>query len=191
MEGKMGDLNLETATLAGGCFWCVEAVFDDLEGVEDVISGYTGGHKPNPTYQEVCTGETGHAEAVRITFNPQIISYADLLRIFFTVHDPTTLNRQGNDVGTQYRSAIFYHNDVQKEVAAEIRDEIAAAGLYENPIVTEITPAGEFWPAEDYHQEYFANNPNQPYCAAVVAPKVAKFRQKFASRLKSRSRAAD
>lgn len=191
MEGKMGDLNLETATLAGGCFWCVEAVFDDLEGVEDVTSGYTGGHKPNPTYQEVCTGETGHAEAVRITFNPQIISYADLLRVFFTVHDPTTLNRQGNDVGTQYRSAIFYHNDVQKEVAAEIRDEIAAAGLYENPIVTEITPAGEFWPAENYHQEYFANNPNQPYCAAVVAPKVAKFRQKFASRLKSRSRAAD
>lgn len=191
MEGKMGDLNLETATLAGGCFWCVEAVFDDLEGVEDVTSGYTGGHKPNPTYQEVCTGETGHAEAVRITFNPQIISYADLLRVFFTVHDPTTLNRQGNDVGTQYRSAIFYHNDVQKEVAAEIRDEIAAAGLYENPIVTEITPAGEFWPAEDYHQEYFANNPNQPYCAAVVAPKVAKFRQKFALRLKSRSRAAD
>lgn len=191
MEGKMGDLNLETATLAGGCFWCVEAVFDDLEGVEDVTSGYTGGHKPNPTYQEVCTGETGHAEAVRITFNPQIISYADLLRVFFTVHDPTTLNRQGNDVGTQYRSAIFYHNDVQKEVAAEIRDEIAAAGLYENPIVTEITPAGEFWPAENYHQEYFANNPNQPYCAAVVAPKVAKFRQKFALRLKSRSRAAD
>lgn len=191
MEGNMGDINLETATLAGGCFWCVEAVFDDLEGVEDVISGYTGGHKANPTYQEVCTGETGHAEAVRITFNPQIISYADLLRIFFTVHDPTTLNRQGNDVGTQYRSAIFYHNDVQKEVAAQIRDEIAAAGLYENPIVTEITPAGEFWPAENYHQEYFANNPNQPYCAAVVAPKVAKFRQKFASRLKSRSRAAD
>lgn len=191
MEGNMGDINLETATLAGGCFWCVEAVFDDLEGVEDVISGYTGGHKANPTYQEVCTGDTGHAEAVRITFNPQIISYADLLRIFFTVHDPTTLNRQGNDVGTQYRSAIFYHNDVQKEVAAQIRDEIAAAGLYENPIVTEITPAGEFWPAENYHQEYFANNPNQPYCAAVVAPKVAKFRQKFASRLKSRSRAAD
>jgi peptide-methionine (S)-S-oxide reductase len=191
MEGNMSDINLETATLAGGCFWCVEAVFDDLEGVEDVISGYTGGHKANPTYQEVCTGETGHAEAVRITFNPQIISYADLLRIFFTVHDPTTLNRQGNDVGTQYRSAIFYHNDVQKEVAAQIRDEIAAAGLYENPIVTEITPAGEFWPAENYHQEYFANNPNQPYCAAVVAPKVAKFRQKFASRLKSRSRAAD
>ncbi|MFN3419568.1 MAG: peptide-methionine (S)-S-oxide reductase MsrA [Pyrinomonadaceae bacterium] len=180
----MNNDNFETATLAAGCFWCVEAVFDDLEGVTDVVSGYSGGHKENPTYAEVCTGETGHAEVVQITFDPKIISYADILRVFFTVHDPTTLNRQGNDVGTQYRSAIFYHNPEQKRTAEEIRDEIAAAGIYGDPIVTEITPFDRFWPAEDYHQEYFANNPNQPYCAAVVAPKVAKFRRKYAARLK-------
>jgi peptide-methionine (S)-S-oxide reductase len=180
----MNNDNFETATLAAGCFWCVEAVFDDLEGVTDVVSGYSGGHKENPTYAEVCTGETGHAEVVQITFDPKIISYADILRVFFTVHDPTTLNRQGNDVGTQYRSAIFYHNPEQKRTAEEIRDEIAAAGIYDDPIVTEITPFDRFWPAEDYHQEYFANNPNQPYCAAVVAPKVAKFRRKYAARLK-------
>ncbi|MEW6362557.1 MAG: peptide-methionine (S)-S-oxide reductase MsrA [Acidobacteriota bacterium] len=180
----MNNDNFETATLAAGCFWCVEAVFDDLEGVTDVVSGYSGGHKENPTYAEVCTGETGHAEVVQITFDPKIISYADILRVFFTVHDPTTLNRQGNDVGTQYRSAIFYHNPEQKRTAEEIRDEIAAAGIYDHPIVTEITPFDRFWPAEDYHQEYFANNPNQPYCAAVVAPKVAKFRRKYAARLK-------
>lgn len=180
----MNNDNFETATLAAGCFWCVEAVFDALEGVTDVVSGYSGGHKENPTYAEVCTGETGHAEVVQITFDPKIVSYADILRVFFTVHDPTTLNRQGNDVGTQYRSAIFYHNPEQKRTAEEIRDEIAAAGIYDDPIVTEITPFNRFWPAEDYHQEYFANNPNQPYCAAVVAPKVAKFRQKYAARLK-------
>jgi peptide-methionine (S)-S-oxide reductase len=180
----MNNDNFETATLAAGCFWCVEAVFDDLEGVTDVVSGYSGGHKENPTYAEVCTGETGHAEVVQITFDPKIISYDDILRVFFTVHDPTTLNRQGNDVGTQYRSAIFYHNPEQKRTAEEIRDEIAAAGIYDDPIVTEITPFNRFWPAEDYHQEYFANNPNQPYCAAVVAPKVAKFRRKYAARLK-------
>lgn len=179
----MNNDNFETATLAAGCFWCVEAVFDDLEGVTDVVSGYSGGHKENPTYAEVCTGETGHAEVVQITFDPKIISYDDILRVFFTVHDPTTLNRQGNDVGTQYRSAIFYHNPEQKRIAEEIRDEIAAAGIYDDPIVTEITPFDRFWPAEDYHQEYFANNPNQPYCAAVVAPKVAKFRRKYAARL--------
>lgn len=180
----MNNDNFETATLAAGCFWCVEAVFDDLEGVTDVVSGYSGGHKENPTYAEVCTGETGHAEVVQITFDPKIISYDDILRVFFTIHDPTTLNRQGNDVGTQYRSAIFYHNPEQKRTAEEIRDEIAAAGIYDDPIVTEITPFNRFWPAEDYHQEYFANNPNQPYCAAVVAPKVAKFRRKYAARLK-------
>ena len=180
----MNNDNFETATLAAGCFWCVEAVFDDLEGVTDVVSGYSGGHKENPTYAQVFTGETGHAEVVQITFDPKIISYDDILRVFFTVHDPTTLNRQGNDVGTQYRSAIFYHNPEQKRTAEEIRDEIAAAGIYDDPIVTEITPFDRFWPAEDYHQEYFANNPNQPYCAAVVAPKVAKFRRKYAARLK-------
>jgi len=176
--------NLETATLAAGCFWCVEAVLDDLVGVEDVVSGYSGGHKINPTYQEVCSETTGHAEVVQIRFDPETISFADILRIFFTVHDPTTLNRQGNDVGSSYRSAIFYHSDEQRKTAEEIVAEITAEQLYGDPIVTEITPFDKFWSAEDYHQEYFANNPSQPYCAAVVAPKVAKFRSKFASRLK-------
>lgn len=175
---------LETATLAAGCFWCVEAVFDDLIGVEDVVSGYSGGHKENPTYREVCDETTGHAEVVQIRFDPAVISYDDILRVFFTVHDPTQLNRQGNDIGTSYRSAIFYHSDEQKETAERVIAEITAEGLYPGPIVTEVTAFDKFWPAEDYHQEYFANNPNQPYCAAVVAPKVAKFRQKFVSRLK-------
>jgi peptide-methionine (S)-S-oxide reductase len=177
-------MELETATLAAGCFWCVEAVFDDLRGVEDVVSGYSGGHKENPTYQEVCSETTGHAEVVQVRFDPNELSYADLLRVFFTVHDPTQLNRQGNDIGTSYRSAIFYHSDEQRQTAEQIIAEITAAGIYDRPIVTEVTPFDRFWPAEDYHQEYFANNPNQPYCAAVVAPKVAKFRQKFAARLK-------
>lgn len=175
---------LETATLAAGCFWCVEAVFDDLVGVEDVVSGYSGGHKENPTYQEVCSETTGHAEVVQIKFDPEKLSYADLLRVYFTVHDPTTLNRQGGDVGSSYRSAIFYHSPEQKAAAEEVIKEVAEAGIYDDPIVTEIAAFDKFWPAEDYHQEYFANNPNQPYCAAVVAPKVAKFRQKFADRLK-------
>ncbi len=176
--------NLETATLAAGCFWCVEAVFDDLVGVEDVISGYSGGHKENPTYQEVCSETTGHAEVVQIRFDPTVISYAEILRIFFTVHAPTTPNRQGNDIGSSYRSALFYHSDEQRKTAEEIVAEITAEQLYANPVVTEITPFDKFWSAEDYHQEYFANNPSQPYCAGVVAPKVAKFRQKFADRLK-------
>ncbi|HEV7700007.1 MAG TPA: peptide-methionine (S)-S-oxide reductase MsrA [Pyrinomonadaceae bacterium] len=176
---------LETATLAAGCFWCVEAVFDDLKGVEDVVSGYSGGHTENPTYQEVCSETTGHAEVAQIKFDPDELSFADLLRVFFTVHDPTQLNRQGNDIGTSYRSAIFYHSDEQRRVAEEVIAEITADAIYDKPIVTEITPFDKFWPAENYHQEYFANNPNQPYCAAVVAPKVAKFRQKFLSRLKS------
>lgn len=176
--------DLETATLAAGCFWCVEAIFDDLQGVEDVVSGYSGGHKENPTYKEVCSETTGHAEVVQIRFDPEVLSYADLLRVYFTVHDPTTLNRQGGDIGTSYRSAIFYHSDKQRQTAEQIIAEITAEGIYENPIVTEVTAFDKFWPAEDYHQEYFANNPTQPYCAAVVAPKVAKFRQKFVSRLK-------
>ena len=159
-------------------------VLDDLVGGEDVVSGYSGGHKINPTYQEVCSETTGHAEVVQIRFDPETISFADILRIFFTVHDPTTLNRQGNDVGSSYRSAIFYHSDEQRKTAEEIVAEITAEQLYGDPIVTEITPFDKFWSAEDYHQEYFANNPSQPYCAAVVAPKVAKFRSKFASRLK-------
>ena len=187
-DRPFGNINsmaeLETATLAAGCFWCVEAVFDDLVGVEDVVSGYSGGHKDNPTYQEVCSETTGHAEVVHVRFDPERLSYADLLRVYFTVHDPTTLNRQGGDVGTSYRSAIFYHSPEQKASAEDVIKEIAAAAIYDNPIVTEVTAFDKFWPAEDYHQEYFLNNPNQPYCAAVVAPKVAKFRKKFADRLK-------
>lgn len=180
----MNSEKLETATLAAGCFWCVEAVFDDLKGVEDVVSGYSGGHKDNPTYQEVCSETTGHAEVVQIKFDPEQLSFADLLRVYFTVHDPTTLDRQGNDIGSSYRSAIFFHSDDQQRVAEQIIGEITTEGIYDKPIVTQITEFDKFWPAEDYHQEYFANNPNQPYCAAVVAPKVAKFRQKFVSRLK-------
>jgi peptide-methionine (S)-S-oxide reductase len=180
----MENRSVETATLAAGCFWCVEAVFDDLKGVQDVVSGYSGGHKDNPTYQEVCSETTGHAEVVQVTFDPSVLTYADLLRVFFSVHDPTTLDRQGNDMGSSYRSAIFYHSDEQHRVAREIIDEVSKEKVYDDPIVTEITPFDKFWPAENYHQEYFANNPNQPYCAAVVAPKVAKFKQKFAERLK-------
>lgn len=180
----MSEKVLETATLAAGCFWCVEAVFDDLKGVEDVVSGYSGGHTENPTYQEVCSETTGHAEVVQIKFDPDQLSFADLLRVFFSVHDPTTLNRQGNDIGSSYRSAIFYHSDEQKITAEEIIDEVNKAAIYDNPIVTEVTAFDKFWAAEAYHQEYFANNPNQPYCAGVVAPKVAKFRSKFLSKLK-------
>ena len=179
--------NLETATLAAGCFWCIEAVFDDLKGVEDVVSGYSGGNTENPTYRQVCDGNTGHAEVAQIRFDPSVISFKDILRVFFAVHDPTTLNRQGNDVGTQYRSAIFYHNDEQKRDAEEVIKEITDEGVYDNPIVTEVTSFEKFWPAEDYHQEYFLNNPSQPYCQAVVAPKVAKFRKKFVDRLKSKA----
>ena len=186
----MENTNLETATLAAGCFWCVEAIFDDLRGVKDVISGYSGGHKENPTYQEVCSETTGHAEVVQIRFDPQEISFKEILQIFFTVHDPTTLNRQGNDIGSSYRSAIFYHSDEQKRVAEEVIKEVSNEKIYDNPIVTEVTAFDKFYAAENYHQEYFANNPAQPYCAAVVAPKVAKFRQKFVSRLKSSSQTA-
>jgi peptide-methionine (S)-S-oxide reductase len=176
--------NLETATLAGGCFWCVEAIFDDLKGVEDIVSGYTGGHSENPTYQQVCSERTGHAEAIQITFDSDVISYKEILQIFFTVHDPTTLNRQGNDIGTSYRSAIFYHDALQRRIAQETIAEFENERIYDKPIVTEVTTLDKFWPAEDYHQEYFENNPNQPYCMAVVSPKVAKFRSKFASKLK-------
>ncbi len=183
----MSETNLETATLGAGCFWCVEAVFDDLEGVVDVVSGYSGGHTENPTYKEVCSETTGHAEVTQIKFDPNVLSYADLLRVFFAVHDPTTLNRQGNDIGSSYRSAIFYHSDEQQQTAQEIIEEVRKEGVYDNPIVSEVTAFDKFWPAEDYHQEYFANNPTQPYCAGVVAPKVAKFRQKFVSRLKKKA----
>ena len=176
--------NLQTATLAAGCFWCVEAVFDELQGVTDVVSGYSGGHTANPTYRQVCSETTGHAEAVQIKFDADVISYAGILRVFFTVHDPTQLNRQGNDVGQSYRSAIFTHDDEQKRVAQEVIAEVAAQGLYPGKIVTEVTPFTNFYPAEDYHQEYFANNPYQPYCVGIVAPKVRKFRQKYTDQLK-------
>ncbi|MCL4531196.1 MAG: peptide-methionine (S)-S-oxide reductase MsrA [Chloroflexi bacterium] len=178
------DKNLQTATLAGGCFWCLEAVFDELKGVESVESGYSGGHVDNPSYRAVCTGATGHAEATQIKFDANIIPYRDLLKVFFTVHDPTTLNRQGADVGTQYRSAIFYHNDEQKQIAEEVIKEITAEKLWDHPIVTEVTKFDKFYVAEDYHQEYFVNNPYQPYCMAVIAPKVTKFRKHFVERLK-------
>ncbi|HLL99708.1 MAG TPA: peptide-methionine (S)-S-oxide reductase MsrA [Pyrinomonadaceae bacterium] len=176
--------NLETATLGAGCFWCVEAVFDDLKGVEDVVSGYSGGHKENPTYREVCSETTGHAEVVQIRFDPGVISFKEILQVFFSVHDPTTLNRQGNDIGTSYRSAIFYHDENQRQIAEQVIREVTEEGVYDDPIVTQIAAFDKFYPAEDYHQEYFANNPNQPYCAAVVAPKVSKFRKKYVDRLK-------
>jgi len=179
--------NLQTATLAGGCFWCLEAVFDDVKGVHSVESGYAGGTTPNPTYRQVCSGTTGHAEVVQITFDPDMVSYRDLLNVFFAIHDPTTLNRQGADVGTQYRSAIFYHNQEQHEMAAELIKELNAQKIWDRPIITEVVPFDEFYQAEDYHQEYFANNPYQPYCQAVVAPKVAKFRKHFLELLKRES----
>jgi peptide-methionine (S)-S-oxide reductase len=175
--------NREVATLAGGCFWCLEAVYDELKGVEDVVSGYAGGHVPNPTYRAVCNGTTGHAEVVQVTFDPSVISYGDLLDVFFTIHDPTTLNRQGNDIGTQYRSAIYYHSPEQKAIAEQKIAE--ATNNWEKRVVTEVTPIDTFYPAEDYHQEYFANNPYQPYCLAVVAPKVAKARKSFYQKLKA------
>jgi peptide-methionine (S)-S-oxide reductase len=174
----------EIATLGAGCFWCVEAVFDDLKGVQSVESGYTGGRTVNPSYDDICGGDTGHAEVVRVTFDPQVVSFADILRVFFTVHDPTTLNRQGNDVGTQYRSAIFYHSEEQKKTALEVIAEVNREAIWGGQVVTEVVPAATYYMAEKYHQEYFANNPNQPYCLFVVAPKVKKFREKFAARLK-------
>jgi peptide-methionine (S)-S-oxide reductase len=177
----------ETATLAGGCFWCLEAVYDELRGVGDVVSGYEGGHVQNPTYRQVCGGDTGHAEVVQIAFDPSEISYRDLLQVFFTIHDPTTLNRQGADVGTQYRSAIFYHSPEQKATAEQVISELNEAKVWGSPIVTEVVPREIFYPAEDYHQEYFINNSRQPYCMAVVAPKVAKARKVFLERLKKAS----
>ena len=175
----------ETAVLGGGCFWCLEAVYDELKGVISVESGYMGGHVVHPTYQQVCTGTTGHAEVVRITFDNEVISFRDILNVFFTIHDPTTLNRQGADVGTQYRSVIFYMNEEQRNTARQVIQELSAKRLWPNPIVTEVTEAGVFYMAEDYHQEYFKKNPNAGYCQAVIAPKVAKFRQKFFEQLKA------
>jgi peptide-methionine (S)-S-oxide reductase len=175
---------VEIATLAGGCFWCLEAVFDELKGVESVESGYSGGHVQSPSYAQVCDGGTGHAEVVQVTFDPQVLHFKDLLTVFFTSHDPTTLNRQGNDAGTQYRSAIFYHDEEQKKIAEEVIQEIVAEKIWDDPIVTEVNPFDRFYIAEDYHQEYFKNNSFQPYCRIVIAPKVARIRRKFADRLK-------
>jgi len=173
----------ERATLGGGCFWCLEAVYDQMKGVESVESGYMGGANPDPSYEEVCTGRSGHAEVVQLAFDPAIVSFREILEVFFVIHDPTTLNQQGNDVGTQYRSAIFYHSPEQKKVAEELIAELTKQQLYNRPIVTELVPAVRFYEAEEYHQEYFARNPFQPYCSYVVGPKLAKFRTSFASKL--------
>ena len=182
----MGNEMLETATLGGGCFWCTEAVFLDVDGVTAVQSGYAGGHTRNPGYRDICEGDTGHAEVVNVTFDPARIGYREILEIFFATHDPTTLNRQGNDVGTQYRSVIFTHSDAQRETALQAIREIGEQGIYDGQIVTQVLPLdGNYWPAEAYHQNYFAQHPNQGYCSFVVAPKVAKFRQKFAHRIKA------
>ena len=175
---------LEIATLAGGCFWCLEAVYDDLQGVVDVVSGYSGGKIKRPSYAAVCTGLTGHAEVVQVTFEPKQISYREILEVFFSIHDPTSLNRQGADAGTQYRSAIFYHTPEQKAVAEQLIAELNAEHIWDKPFVTQVAAFTEFFPAEDYHQEYFAHNPDQGYCQVVIAPKVAKFRKKFLNRLK-------
>ncbi|HUP30586.1 MAG TPA: peptide-methionine (S)-S-oxide reductase MsrA [Usitatibacter sp.] len=178
-------MDLEKATLGGGCFWCLEAVYDQLKGVESVESGYMGGKTPNPTYAQVCSGASGHAEVVQVTFDPAVVSFADLLGVFFTIHDPTTLDRQGNDVGTQYRSAIFYHSDAQKRVAQEVVQRITGEKMFRAPIVTEIVPAGPFHVAEEDHQEYYQRVGNaNPYCSYVIEPKVAKFRKHFVERLK-------
>jgi peptide-methionine (S)-S-oxide reductase len=177
----------EVVTLGGGCFWCLEAVYRDLEGVQSVESGYMGGHLADPSYRDVCTGRTGHAEVTQIAFDADVLSFRELLEVFFAIHDPTTRDRQGNDVGSQYRSVIFHHNGVQRTEAEEFIRELEKAGRFAAPIVTQVESAGEFYKAEDYHQEYFQNNPNQPYCQLVVAPKVGKFREKFGAKLKSGS----
>lgn len=183
-KGKMTDHRTETAVLAGGCFWCLEAIFEDLKGVERVESGYSGGTVPHPTYEQVCTGKTGHAESVRITFDPAVLSYRDLLLLFFAFHDPTTMNRQGPDEGTQYRSAIFWRGAEQKVTAEQVIAELTRQKAFAAPIVTQVAPLGDFYPAEDYHQGYYDRNSGQPYCRAVISPKLAKLRKMYAERLK-------
>lgn len=177
--------NTALATFGAGCFWCVEAVFQDLKGVSSVVSGYTGGHVENPSYKQVCSGSTGHAEVAQITYDPDVISFEELLEVFWKTHDPTTLNRQGADVGSQYRSAVFYHNEEQRQLAEEYKQKLNASGAFNDPIVTEIVPIQKFYPAEDYHQNYFNQNESQPYCAFVIRPKVDKFRKVFGNKLKS------
>lgn len=181
----MNSSNQEVATLAGGCFWCLDAVFRGLKGVEQVVSGYAGGTVANPSYEAVCTGRTGHAEVVQVTFDPAVLSYRDLVAVFFGIHDPTTLNRQGADVGTQYRSAIYYHSAEQERTAREVIAELERDQVFDSPIVTEVAPFTVFYPAEEYHQDYFRRNPGQGYCRAVIAPKVAKFRKEHLERLKA------
>jgi len=180
----MDTRKMEIATLAGGCFWCLEAVFDELQGVDDVVSGYMGGQDPAPTYEKVCGGRTGHAEVIQVRFDPAVTPFEEILGVFFSIHDPTTKDRQGNDVGPQYRSAIFFHSDAQKAVAEKTIAYLNAEKIWPGEIVTEVVPATTFFPAEDYHQEYFKRNPFQGYCAAVVSPKVSKFRKKFVAKLK-------
>ena len=179
--------NLEKATFGSGCFWCTEAVFERLKGVYKVVSGYSGGTVENPTYEQVCTGKTGHAEVTQITYDPKVITYDELLEVFWKTHDPTTLNRQGNDVGTQYRSVIFYHNDEQKRLAEKYKEELNKSGIWDKPIVTEIVPFTNFYPAENYHQNYYDNNPSQPYCSFVITPKVEKFEKVFKDKLKNKN----
>lgn len=183
---RSGDGNL-LATLAGGCFWCLEAVYNELRGVESVVSGYAGGHDLSPTYEAVCSGTTGHAEVVQIAYDPDMVSFRELLEVFFTIHDPTTLNRQGNDVGTQYRSAVYFHDEEQRLIAEEVIEEMTVAEVWDDPIVTEVTALDMFFEAEEYHQRYFEKNPFQPYCFVVVRPKVSKFRKKFVSKLKKQA----
>ena len=185
-EGKYmnNSENLQTATFGSGCFWCTEAIFEKLEGVESVVSGYSGGSVENPTYNQVTTGKTGHAEVTQIKFNPDIISYEELLEVFWKTHDPTTLNRQGADVGTQYRSAVFYHNEKQKELAEKYKNKLEEAGIFKDPIVTEVTKFDKFYAAEDYHQNYYEANKNQPYCAFVITPKLEKFQEVFSDKIK-------
>ena len=186
-NGSRSSGGYRPATLAGGCFWCLEAVYNELRGVESVVSGYAGGHDPDPTYEAVCSETTGHAEVVQIAFDPDMVSFRELLEVFFTIHDPTTLNRQGNDVGTQYRSAIYYHDEQQRLIADQVIEEMTVAGLWDDPIVTEVTALDTFYEAEEYHQQYFEKNPFQPYCFVVVRPKVSKFRKKFVSKLKKQA----
>ncbi len=176
---------MKKATLGSGCFWCTEAVFQQLEGIESVVSGYAGGHIKNPAYREVCEGRTGHAEVVQLSYNPEVVSYETILEVFWKTHDPTTLNRQGNDVGTQYRSVIYYHDEEQRQLAQTYKEKLDASGAFTDPIVTEISPMDVFYPAEEYHQNYYNNNPGQGYCSFVVRPKVEKFKQVFGSKLKT------
>ncbi|MBN2775278.1 MAG: peptide-methionine (S)-S-oxide reductase MsrA [Prolixibacteraceae bacterium] len=184
MTGNLMAKGLETATLGGGCFWCTEAIYKELKGVKSILPGYSGGHVKNPSYKEVCTGNTGHAEVVQIEFDTDVVSFAEILEVFFETHDPTTLNRQGADIGTQYRSVVFYHSEEQKKTAEEIIALFGKEKVYSDPVVTEVTKFEAFYPAEDYHKDYFAENPNQPYCRMVVAPKVEKFEKIFKDKLK-------